>query len=234
MIEELRKDIEEVADPKKGEFLQRFFSVQDRARGDIFKGLTVPQSRVIAKKYKQLSLKEIQELLEGGIHEERLIGLLILFDQYKKADEKKKEGIVNFYLKNTEFVNHWDLVDSSAHQILGNYLIGKPKDILYKLAESKIWWERRIAIISTFEFLLLKKETADLYKISTILLHDKHDLIQKAVGWMLREAGKRVSEKELMEFLNKNYKEMPRTTLRYSIERFPEEIGQKYLKGLIK
>lgn len=234
MIRELRKDIENVADPKKGQFLQKFFTVKDRALGDTFKGLTVPQSRIIAKKYKELSLEEIQKLLEGGIHEERLIGLLILVNQYSKGDETQKETVVKFYLNNTAFINHWDLVDSSAHQILGNYLIDGPRDILYKLARSKVWWERRIAIISAFEFILLKKETADIYKLAEILLNDKHDLIHKAVGWMLREAGKRVSEKELMDFLDKHYTKMPRTMLRYSIERFPKEIRIKYLKGLVK
>lgn len=233
MVEKLRKEIEKLVDKAKGEFLQRFFSVEDRARGDIFKGLTVPQSRIIAKKFKDLSLEEIDQLLKSDVHEERLIALVILVNRFNKGDEKEKKEIFNFYLKHTTHINHWDLVDMSAHQILGEYLKDKDREILYRLAKSKIWWERRIAMIATFEFLIDKKDNSETFKIAEILISDKHDLMQKAVGWMLRESGKRVSEEELRKFLLIHYKNMPRTMLRYAIEKFPEELRKKYLRGEI-
>ena len=233
MVDKLREDVNTLADKEKGIFLQRFFSTEDRARGDIFKGLTVPQSRNIAKKYFDLPFSEIENILESDIHEERLIALIILVNRFNKGDEKIKEQIFDFYLKHTKFINHWDLVDSSAHQIVGEYLRGKDKRVLYKLAKSKIWWERRIAIIATFEFLIDDKDFKETIEIAEMLIDDSHDLIHKAVGWMLREGGKRVSEEELKKFLNVHYKNMPRTMLRYAIEKFPEDIRQKYLKGQI-
>lgn len=233
MIDKLRKDIEDLANKEKAIFLQRFFSTEDRARGDVFKGLTVPQSRIIAKKYLNLPFSDIEKILKSDVHEERLIALIILVDRFNKGDEEIKKQVYDFYLKHTKFVNHWDLVDSSAHQIVGEYLRGKDKGVLYKLAKSKIWWERRIAIIATFEFLIGDKDFKETIKIAEMLINDTHDLIHKAVGWMLREGGKRVSEEELRKFLAVHYKSMPRTMLRYAIEKFPEDIRKKYLKGEI-
>lgn len=231
MIDKLRKDILDLADQKRGESMQGFFRVKDRAKGDMFLGLTVPKCRMLAKKYKDLSTQAIQKILESDIHEERLIALFILVGKFEKADETLRAEIYNFYLGNKDYVNHWDLVDSSAHKILGEFLRDKNKKILVDLANSKIWWERRMAIISTFQFLIKDRNFKETKKIARILINDNHDLIQKAVGWMLREGGKRVSQVELEEFLKGTYKSMPRTMLRYSIEKFTEDKRKKYLRG---
>jgi 3-methyladenine DNA glycosylase AlkD len=184
--------------------------------------------RRVAKKYYDLTLKELADLLNSKIHEQRLIALLILISQYKKANKPEKIKYVKFYLKNTKNINNWDLVDLSCHYILGDYLLDKPRQILYRLAGSKNLWEKRIAIISTFAF-IRNKEFIDTLKISEVLLNDKHDLIHKAVGWMLREVGKR-NELQLIGFLDKHVKAMPRTMLRYAIEKLNEQKRKYYLK----
>ena len=204
--------------------------------GDIFIGLSVPQCRELAKKYGDLSFSDIEKVLTSPIHEERLIALLIMVDRYKKSSQEDKEYLFNFYLAHTKYINNWDLIDTSADKIIGLYLLEKNKtmniQLLTKLANSSSVWERRIAVLSTFAF--IKKCLPDeALRIAEIVLHDKHDLIQKAVGWMLREVGKQCSEEVEEVFLNKHYKTMPRTTLRYAIERFPEEKRQLYLRGEI-
>ncbi len=230
MLKDLKKEVEKLSNKKKAVLLQGFFKTRkgEYGEGDIFAGLTVPQSREIAIKYKNLQFKEIQELLKSKIHEERLIALLILVHNFKKNLQDRKK-IYEFYLKNTKYINNWDLVDLSSHEIVGRYLIDKPKDVLLKLAKSSNLWEKRISIISTFEFIRDKNFETSL-KIAEMLIEDKEDLIQKAVGWMLREIGKRDLRQE-KNFLQKHYKKMGRTALRYSIEKFPEELRQKYLKG---
>ena len=165
------------------------------------------------------------------MHEERLVALFILIHKFQAGDDKQKEKIFKLYLKNTKYINNWDLIDLSANKIAGEYLINKPKKILYKLAKSKSLWERRIAIMSTFQF-IKNNQFEETLKISNLLLKDEHDLIHKAVGWMLREVGKRSLAIE-ESFLRKLYKRMPRTMLRYAIERFPEKKRQAYLKGKI-
>ena len=195
--------------------------------GDVFFGVTVPDQRKIAKKYAKLSLDEIGNLLQNKVHECRLTALLVLVQKYKKADKKERNNISNFYIKNIDRINNWDLVDSSASNILGVHLLHKNKTILYKFARSENLWHRRIAIISTLAFIYENKYT-DTLKISELLLKDKHDLIHKAVGWSLREIGKRsLSEEE--KFLNKYASMMPRTMLRYAIEKFPEKKRREYL-----
>ena len=218
---------------EKAKVLKRFFKTDkgEYGEGDIFLGLTVPESRKIAKKYSSLSLEEVKSLLESKIHEERLIALLILVNNYQKSNENIKKEIYNFYLKNTDKINNWDLVDLTADKIIGDYLLNNKKDILYKLAKSDNLWERRVSIISTFQF-IKNNEFKDVLNIAEILLRDKHDLIHKAVGWMLREIGKRNLE-ALESFLNKHYRSMPRTMLRYAIEKFQEDKRQAYLKGEI-
>jgi 3-methyladenine DNA glycosylase AlkD len=229
-MEELEKEINKQADKERAKHSQRFFKTGkgEYGEGDIFIGIIVPKQREIAKKFKDLSLDEIQKLLDSRIHEKRLIGLIILVEKYRKANEYLKRIIVYFYLKNTKNINNWDLVDLSASYIIGDYLIDKDRKILYKLAKSKYLWEKRIAIISTATF-IRNNEYKDTIKISELLLKDKHDLIHKAVGWMLREVGKR-NKKELTKFLNRYYKIMPRTMLRYSIEKLNKHEREKYLR----
>lgn len=231
-LAELHLTVKEKSDAYLSSFLQRFFKTGkgEYAEGDVFAGLKVPVSRTIAKQFKDLSLKELQILIKSKVHEERLITLLILVDKIKKADEYEKERIFKFYLKNTKFINNWDLVDLSAEKIIGEYLFNKNRDILFELVKGELW-ERRIAVIATFNF-IKKNDFFTTLLLSEILLNDKHDLIHKAVGWMLREIGKRDMELE-ETFLAKHYKVMPRTMLRYAIEKFPEVKRKSYLKGNI-
>lgn len=233
MLNKLKKDLRKLADPIKAKNYARFFKTGkgEYGEGDKFLGIVVPEQRKIAKKYQNLSLTILQRLLSSNMHEYRLTALFILVSQYKKArkDKKRKEDIVDFYLKNTRNINNWDLVDSSAHYILGDYLLyKKERSVLYKLAESKNLWEKRIAIISTFAF-IRTGQFDDALKISEILLNDKHDLIHKAVGWMLREVGNRKQKIE-EEFLRKRCKQMPRTMLRYAVEKFSAKERRKYLR----
>lgn len=224
-LNNLRREMKSLASKERAAVSQRYFKTGEGeyGEGDIFTGLTVPQSREIAKKYKEISFEEVEELLQSKIHEERLISLYILVFKFKN-DAKK---VFDFYLKNTKYVNNWDLVDSSAHLIVGEYLMDKPRDLLYSLARSQNLWEKRIAIIATFQF-IRKNQFEDTIKIVEMLMNDKHDLIHKAAGWMLREMGKK-SEKTLLEFLNKHAQKMPRTMLRYSIEKFKPEQRKLYM-----
>lgn len=230
----VQKELKKYAKPEKAKIFQRFFKTQkgEYGAGDKFLGVTVPEVRKIAKIFSSMDLTEVLSLLSSPIHEDRLCALFILILQFKKSDEKIKQQIYQAYLKNYQYINNWDLVDTSAHHIVGAYLADKPKDILYKLAHSKNLWQKRIAIIATFDFIYHQKADETL-KIANILLHDEHDLIHKAVGWMLREVGKRVDEKILLNFLDEHYKTMPRTMLRYAIERLPEKMRLAYLHGKI-
>lgn len=229
-MNKLKKRIEKESSVKKAKAFQRFFKTGpgEYGEGDIFLGINVPTSRKIAKEFQNLKLIEIKELIESKKHEERFIALLILIIQYKNGYEDEKKTIYNFYLKNTKHINNWDLVDVSAHYIVGDYLYDKDKQILYELAKSQDLWEKRISIISTW-FYIRKNRFIETLKIAEILLHDEHDLIHKAVGWMLREVGKKNLKAE-EDFLKKHYKKMPRTMLRYAIEKFPEAKRQSYLK----
>ncbi len=231
-LAELKKTVKKNSNAYLSEFLQRFFKTGkgDYAEGDVFAGIKVPVSRKIARQFKDLSLNELSILIKSKIHEERLIALFILVDKMKKADEKKKEKIFKFYIKNLRYVNNWDLVDLSAEKIIGEYLFDKERKILFDLAKGDMW-ERRIAVISTFNF-IKKNDYSTSLKISKLLLKDKHDLIHKAVGWMMREIGKRDINAE-EDFLKIHYKNMPRTMLRYAIEKFPEIKRQAYLRGKI-
>lgn len=232
-LEEIQKKLKEIGNKEKAKTHQRFFKTGpgEYGEGDIFVGVTVPELRRVAKKYKTITLKEVKQLLRSPIHEERLLSLFILIYQYLKGDEPEKKRIYELYLKNTKFINNWDLVDSSAGHIVGAFLFDKSKKPLYDLVKSDNLWERRISIISTFYF-IKHNQFSDSLKISKILLSDKEDLIHKAVGWMLREIGKRDISVE-KNFLKKHYKNMPRTMLRYAIEKFPESKRQRYLKGKI-
>lgn len=233
MYEKILKDIRAHRDERQGAVLGRFFKTGkgQYGEGDIFWGLDVPTSRKISERYTHISKKDILKLLQNEVHEVRLIALLILVAQYKKADAKLRAELVKFYLDNTKYVNNWDLVDSSAHQILGDFLLDKSeaeKRILLTLSHSKNLWEQRIAIIATFAF-IRKGELDWTYKIADTLDKHTHDLIHKACGWMLREAGKK-DEKRLREYLDKKAPTLPRTMLRYAIEKLPEKDRLEYLK----
>ena len=232
-LEEIRKQLKGLGNEEKAKKHQRFFKTcpGEYGEGDIFIGVTVPELRKLAKEYKTISPNEIKQLLQSPIHEERLVSLFMLIHRYSKGDEPEKKRIYELYLKNTKFINNWDLVDSSAGQIVGAFLIDKSKKPLYDLVKSDNLWERRISIISTFYF-TKRNQFSDTLKISKILLSDKEDLIHKAVGWMLREIGKRDMSTE-EKFLKNHYKNMPRTMLRYAIEKFPETKRRQYLKGKI-
>ena len=232
-VEDIRKKLRRLADEEKAKVLQRFFKTGpgEYGEGDRFLGITVPELRRVAKEFQQVRCEAVRALLKSPFHEERLLALLILMGKYSKADETGKKGIYDLYLKYTRWVNNWDLVDLSAEHIVGDFLWQKDKRPLHRLAKSDILWERRIAIIATFHF-IKKKAFSETLKISEMLLSDEEDLIHKAVGWMLREVGKRDLETEEV-FLKAHYKSMPRTMLRYAIERFPEAKRQRYLKGKI-
>ena len=220
---------------EKAKLLAGFFKTGkgEYGEGDIFWGINVPEQRKIAKEHIDSSFVELQELLNSGIHECRLTALLILTYKYEKATKKNdikiQKDVYNFYIKNTKYINNWDLVDVTCHKIIGAYLFDKDRSILYKFAKSKNLWEKRISIISTFYF-IREGDFYDSLKLAEILLYDKHDLMHKAVGWSLREVGKK-DEKLLHDFLKKYAKTMPRTALRYSVERLPEEF-RKYYMGL--
>lgn len=219
---DVQREINQHESPSDAVFLQRFFKTGkgQYGEGDIFIGVRVPVVRSIAKQFIDLSLTEIENLLESPIHEHRLVALIILTYQIKKADQATSEAIYRFYLKRTDRINNWDLVDVSCRDIVGRYLTDKDRRILYRLAGSSSIWERRIAIVSTWWF-IRQGQLEDTFKLASILLQDKHDLIQKAVGWMLREAGKK-DEQGLLLFLENNAHLMPRTMLRYSIERLDQ------------
>jgi len=232
MLDQLKKELQKLANSEKAKDLSRFFKTGkgQYGEGDIFLGVSVPDQRKTARKYPNLSLDEIQELLSSKVHEHRLTSLFILINKYQKSDDKNKKKMFDFYLKNTKNINNWDLVDSSSSYIVGDYLLNKAekRTILYKLAESKNLWERRIAVMSTFAF-IKNNEFEDALKIAEILLNDEYDLIHKAVGWMLREIGSR-NQAEEENFLKKHYKKMPRTMLRYAVEKFQKNKKEFYMK----
>ena len=227
----VHNDLLQLANKEIAEHSQRFFKTAkgEYGAGDIFLGIRVPVLRKQVKKYRGISRVEVCKLLHSKFHEERLLAILMLVQLFKTADDDEQKQIYDLYLRNTEFINNWDIVDISAGNIVGAYLYEKDRIPLYHLVKSENLWERRISIIATFYF-IRKNDFEETLKISKILLHDKEDLIQKAVGWMLREVGKKVIEIE-EEFLEEHYKKMPRTMLRYAIEKFPEARRKMYLRG---
>ena len=222
-----------LGDRKKAEVLQRFFKTGrgEYAEGDVFVGLRVPEIRQLARKYQIIPFAELIRLLRSPIHEARLLALLILIQSYRKGDATFQRQIYNLYLQNTRFINNWDLVDASAEHIVGVHLRDRSRDPLHALARSSLLWDRRISIMATFHY-IKHGEFTETLRVAERLLHDREDLIHKAVGWMLREIGKRDRGTE-ETFLLRHYKIMPRTMLRYAIERFPETLRQRYLRGNI-
>ena len=231
IVESIKKELKENADSEKAEFLPIFFKAipGGYGEGDQFLGVKVPIQRKIAKKYfKNISLNELTSLIRSPFHEHRLTALFILVNKFEsEKDELGRENIVDYYLNNIDCVNNWDLVDSSAYKILGVYLFEKNRDMLYELASSDNLWEQRIAIIST-RYFIRKEDFNETLNIAEILLQHEHDLIHKAVGWMLREVGKKNFDIEF-NFLIKNYKKMPRTMLRYAIEKFEPELRNRFV-----
>ncbi|MFH0840937.1 MAG: DNA alkylation repair protein [bacterium] len=228
-----KQDLSKLKNQTKADAYAWFFKTGkgEYGEGDFFLGLTVPEMRMIAKKYINLSLQDVEKLLTSIWHEHRLTGALILTYKYDRADSKEQKQIFDFYLKHTKGINNWDLVDLTAHKIVGAYLHDNPRvdrKILYKLVKSSSLWERRIAIIATFNF-IKQHDYHDALRIAELLLKDEQDLIHKAVGWMLREIGKR-DQKTEEAFLQKHYQTMPRTMLRYSLEKFSDAKRKKYMK----
>lgn len=221
--------LREIADPTIAKHSKHYFKTGsgEYGEGDQFLGIRVPRIRKVAKRFKELPLPEVEKLLHSDFHEERLCALIILVYKMRKADAQEQQTIFKLYLSNTDYINNWDLVDTSAEHIVGHYLLDKERDILYQLARSGNLWERRIAIMSTFHF-IKKEEFGDTLELAGLLMDDEHDLIHKAVGWMLREVGKRNQAVE-KEFLDQHISHMPRTMLRSAIEKLPEEQKQSYL-----
>lgn len=227
----VKNALQRIANPEKALLLQGFFKTGEGqyGEGDLFLGITVPQQRSIAKTFKELPLTEIETLLHEPFHECRLTALIILVNRFKKTKtDADCRLIVDLYLRNTAYINNWDLVDLSACYILGEYLLDKDRSLIYRLAESDSLWEQRIAVLTTFTF-IRNEDFADNLLIAEMLLNHKHDLMHKAIGWMLREIGKR-NKSVLVDFLMQYSIQMPRTMLRYAIEKFPEEERQYFLK----
>ena len=231
---DISKRLRRFASKDKAKVLKGFFKTGPGhyGEGDIFLGVVVPDIRTVAKEFRDAPLPEIRGLLTSSIHEERLLALLMLVRRFTEADEGLKKKIYGLYLANTKYINNWDLVDLSAPNIVGAYLLEKSRKPLYELAVSRGLWKKRIAVLSTFAF-IRQNDFKDTLAISRILLADEHDLIHKAVGWMLREVGKRSLAAE-EQFLKKHCKTMPRTMLRYAIERFPEATRLGYLNGKVR
>jgi len=230
-LADLERELAAASDPERARNLAWFFKTGkgQYGEGDEFCGITVPVQRKIARRYRHLRLTDVKKLLKSRVHEHRFTGLEILVFQYEAGDARARQKIFDFYLENTQRINNWDLVDTSAPYVVGQHLLSRPRRILYRLAKSPDLWERRIAMVSTMAF-IAQNDLEDTFAVAALLLNDKHDLIHKAIGWMLREAGKR-SQIALLAFLKRNYARMPRTALRYSIERLPEARRKRALKG---
>lgn len=230
-LADLRHELAQAADPERARNLAWFFKTGkgQYGEGDEFCGITVPAQRRIARRYIHLRLPDIKKLLRSRVHEHRFTALEILVFQYERGDEAVQSDIFSFYVANTKHINNWDLVDTSAPYIVGAHLRSRARAILYRLAKSSNLWERRIAMVSTMVF-IAQGDLKDTFAIAKLLLDDKHDLIHKAVGWMLREAGKR-SQAALLDFLKRNYSALPRTALRYAVERLPKALRRRALRG---
>ena len=231
LLNQIRSELKTYIEDGKAEHSYVFFKAMPGGygEGDQFWGVSVPSQRKVAKKFKQVGLDDLVAVIQSPYHEERLTALFILNDLFKKGNNKQKKQCFDFYLQQINYVNNWDLVDSSAHKIVGLWLLDKDRSLLYKLAKSNNLWERRIAMISCYAF-IKNKDYDDVLKLALILLNDKHDLIHKVVGWMLKELGKKEKQRE-WQFLQQHYAKMPRTMLRVAIEKFEPEERQDFLKG---
>ncbi len=228
-INDLRRKLRSLSSPAKSAGLRRFFKTGpgEYGEGDHFRGLTVPVLRQLARAYSHLPLRDVAALLDSKWHEDRLLALLLLVRKHLTANAAERDRIYRFYLRKLQRVNNWDLVDSSAEYIVGPHMREKGLDVLLRLAQDKNLWKRRVAVLSTFHF-IKQGEFRLALRICALLRHDEHDLIHKAVGWMLREIGKRDAAAE-RKFLDRYAAVMPRTMLRYAIEKFPERERKRYL-----
>lgn len=233
---QLDRDIRAASDSERARGALRFFKTGpgEYAEGDVFAGIPVPECRRLARRYAALEEAAVKKLLASEIHEKRLIALLILVERYRTGDERTRQRVYDYYLRNLDRVNNWDLVDLTADKIVGAYLEDRPRGALARLAASRRLWDRRVAVVATLHF-IRRGDFKDIFALSDRLMDDPHDLMHKAVGWMLREAGKR-SERALVEHLRTRHERMPRTMLRYAIERFPEARRRAYLlrRGAIR
>ncbi|MDR0603491.1 MAG: DNA alkylation repair protein [Bacteroidales bacterium] len=231
IVQTVIDSLQYLSNEDKAKHLQSFFKTQkgEYGEGDIFWGITVPETKRVARTYLNVSFFEIEEMLKNPVHEVRSCALMILVEQFKRVKPIEKKLIVDFYLANTPYINSWDLVDLSSYNILGKYLTDKPRDILYQLAKSENMWEQRISIVSTYAF-IRNHDYEDTLALSEMLLGHSHDLIHKATGWMLREIAKR-DESCMINFVQTHYGKMPRITLRYAIEKLPKEYRQNILIG---
>lgn len=233
-LQEIRRELSEFASPEKAAGMQRFFKTGpgQYGEGDTFIGVTVPQLRALAKRATgSLTQRSLLALLRSRCHEERLLGLLVLVQRFQRGDREERRRVFDTYCANLPYVNNWDLVDLTAPYIVGPYLYERERDALDAWSRSADLWERRVSMVATFYF-IRQNDFGDTLRIADTLLQDDHDLIHKAVGWMLREVGNR-DRAVLGRFLKTRYATMPRTMLRYAIERFPEDLRQRYLKGLV-
>jgi 3-methyladenine DNA glycosylase AlkD len=232
--EQVKADLQKYASPERALHSVRFFKTGEGqyGAGDVFIGGTMPELRIVAKKFKELSLSEVQKLLDSEIHEHRMVGLIILTLRYPTSSETEQQAIYDLYLKNVYAgqVNNWDLVDVTAPLVIGEHLVGRPHDELFKLAKSDNLWQRRVAILSSFAF-IKRGDPLTTLELAEILLHDKQDLMHKAVGWMLREVGKRCEQKLLTDFLDQHAYHMPRTMLRYSLEKLSPPQKLHYMQA---
>jgi 3-methyladenine DNA glycosylase AlkD len=233
IVKQIQKRLRGLATKEKAAILQRFFKTGpgQYGEGDRFIGVMVPQVRQVVKEFADVPLIEVVKLLRSPVHEERLLALLLLVHQFERGEDWDRKRIYTQYLKNTKYINNWDLVDLSAPKIVGPYLEDRSRRALYRLVCSRNLWERRIAILATFPY-IREGEFKDTLALAEALLDDDHDLMHKAVGWMLREVGKK-DVRTLEGFIKKNHQRMPRTALRYAVERFPEAKRKKYLKGIL-
>jgi len=231
-VQKIQQRLRRFATKEKAALLQRFFKTGpgQYGEGDKFLGVMVPNIRLVVKEFRDAPLPEVKKLMRSAWHEERVLALLILVDQFERGDDALRKKIYQFYLKNTRYINNWDLVDLSAPKIVGPYLDGGSRALLYRFVRSKNLWERRIAILATFPY-IRNADFVDALSIAEKLLADDEDLMHKAVGWMLREVGKK-DVAVLESFLKKHHRKMPRTALRYAIERFPETKRKRYLNGI--
>lgn len=231
---DLRRELRRYANGVRAAAVARFFKTAPGGygEGDVFIGVTVPDQRIVARQFRDLPLPEVDVLLQSRVHEERLTALLILVAQFNSGDERCRRQIFRLYLQRLRCINNWDLVDTSAPQIVGGWLADKPRErtmLLTRLAGSPHLWSRRVAMLATFHAIVNDADHRDAIRVATILVRDEHDLIQKAVGWMLREVGKRASADALDQFLARHAATMPRTALRYAIERLPEAKRKRWM-----